>query len=183
LTRLAQGCKTKPARFVLAFYPVRQSQTWQVIAHKRAGDGAHKPARFLPASPIEIPHTNLVGFASKPTGAKWSALTCGPSNTLGRYNSTLVIIAACLLKLHLPGCASLKGKRGLLKPLIARLHREFDVAVAEVEHQDIWQTAGLAIVAVGNDAGRLQAELENILGWIEHNRPEVEVADAQIELR
>ena len=94
-----------------------------------------------------------------------------------------MIIAACLLKLHLAGCASLKEKRGLLKPLIARLHREFDVAVAEVEHQDIWQTAGLAIVAVGNDHGHLQAELQSIVRWIEHNRPEVEVADAQIELR
>jgi len=94
-----------------------------------------------------------------------------------------VIIAVCLLKLHLAGCASLKEKRGLIKPLIARLHREYDVAVAEVEHQDVWQTAGLAIVAVGNDAGRLQGQLEAIVRWIEHNRPEVEVADARLELR
>jgi len=57
------------------------------------------------------------------------------------------------------------------------------VAVAEVEHHDVWQTAGLAIVAVGNDAGRLQGQLEAIVRWIEHNRPEVEVADAQLELR
>jgi len=94
-----------------------------------------------------------------------------------------VIIAVCLLKLHLGGCASLKEKRGLIKPLIARLHREYDVAVAEVEHQDVWQTAGLAIVAVGNDAGRLQGQLEAIVRWIEHDRPEVEVADARLELR
>ena len=94
-----------------------------------------------------------------------------------------MIIVACLLKLDLAGCASLKEKRSLIKPLIARLHREFDVAVAEVAHQDVWQTAGLAIVAVGNDAGHLQAELQGIVRWIEHNRPEVEVADAQIELR
>jgi uncharacterized protein YlxP (DUF503 family) len=94
-----------------------------------------------------------------------------------------MILAVCQLKLHLSGCASLKEKRGRLKPLIARLHREFDVAVAEVEHQDVWQTAGLAIVAVGNDDGRLQAGLQSIVRWIENNRPEVEVADGQIELR
>ncbi len=94
-----------------------------------------------------------------------------------------MVIAACRLHLHLPGCASLKGKRGLVKPLIARLHREFGAAVAEVDHQDVWQTAVLGIVAVGNDAGHLQAELERIVRWIEHNRPEVEVQDAQIELR
>jgi uncharacterized protein YlxP (DUF503 family) len=94
-----------------------------------------------------------------------------------------VVIGACRLQLYLPGCASLKGKRGLIKPLVARLHREFNVAAAEVEHQDVWQTAGLAIVAVGNDPRRLESELQHIVGWIEHNRPEVEVVDARFELR
>jgi uncharacterized protein YlxP (DUF503 family) len=94
-----------------------------------------------------------------------------------------MVIGACLLTLHLHGCASLKEKRGLIKPLIARLHREFDVAAAEVEYQDVWQTAGIAIVAVGNVPGPLQAELQAIVRWIEHHRPEVEVADALFELR
>ena len=94
-----------------------------------------------------------------------------------------MVIAVCRLMLHLPGSASLKAKRGLVKPLVARLHREFDVAVAEVDHQDVWQTAVLGLAAVGNDAGHLEAELQHIVGWIEHNRPEVEVQDAQFELR
>ncbi len=94
-----------------------------------------------------------------------------------------MIIGACQLQLHLPGCSSLKEKRGLIKPLMARLHREFNVATAEVEHQDVWQTAELAIVAVGNEAGHLEAELQQIVRWIEHNRPEVEVVDAAFELR
>lgn len=94
-----------------------------------------------------------------------------------------MIIGACRLQLHLAACTSLKAKRGLIKPLIARLHREFNVAAAEVEYQDVWQTAGLAIVAVGNDAGHIMSELQHIIGWIEHNRPEVEVVDAQFEIR
>ena len=94
-----------------------------------------------------------------------------------------MVIVACQLKLHLPGCASLKEKRGLVKPLLARLHREFDVAAAEVEHQDVWQTAVLAVVAVGNDAAHLEAELQGIVRWVERNRPEVEVVDAQFEHR
>jgi uncharacterized protein YlxP (DUF503 family) len=94
-----------------------------------------------------------------------------------------MVIGACQLKLHLPGCGSLKEKRGLIKPLLARLHREFDVAAAEVAHQDVWQTAGLAIVAVGNEDSHLEAELQQIVRWIERNRPEVEVVDAAFELR
>ena len=106
----------------------------------------------------------------------------GPVIASGDYNQLLVVIGACQLRLHLEGCTSLKGKRGLIKPLLARLHREFNVAAAEVAHQDVWQTAGIAIVAVGNDAGHIQAELQNIVRWIEHNRPELEVVDTQFEL-
>ena len=94
-----------------------------------------------------------------------------------------MVIDACQLLLHLAGCRSLKEKRSLIKPLLARLHREFNVTAAEVAHQDVWQSAEIAIVVVGNDAGRLRAELQNIVQWIEHNRQEVEVVDAHFELR
>ena len=94
-----------------------------------------------------------------------------------------MVIGACRLQLHLPGCNSLKEKRALLKPLLARLHREFNVAVAEVDFLDVWRSAGLAIVAVTNATGNVEAELEHIVHWIEHNRPELEVVDAQFELR
>jgi uncharacterized protein YlxP (DUF503 family) len=94
-----------------------------------------------------------------------------------------MVIDACQLLLHLEGCTSLKGKRSLVRPLLARLPREFNVVVAEVEHQDVWQSAGIALVVVGNDAKHLRAELQTIVRWIEHNRPELEVVDAQFELR
>jgi len=94
-----------------------------------------------------------------------------------------MVIGACCLRLHLPGCGSLKSKRGLLKPLLARLHREFNVAAAETGLQDVWQSAELAVVAVANDAGRVQSLLQTVVAWIERNRPEVEVMDAQIEMR
>jgi uncharacterized protein len=37
------------------------------------------------------------------------------------------MIGQLTIYLHLPGCASLKEKRGRLKPLLARLHREFNL--------------------------------------------------------
>jgi len=94
-----------------------------------------------------------------------------------------MLIAACRLRLYLPGCNSLKEKRSLLKPLLARLHREFNIAAAEVDLQDVWQSAELALVAVANDSALVQAELQHIVHWIEANRPEVEVVDAPIEVR
>ncbi len=94
-----------------------------------------------------------------------------------------MIIAACQLRLHLPGCNSLKEKRSRLKPLLARLHREFNIAAAEVDLQDVWQSAELGLVAVANDTAQVRAELQHIVRWIEHNRLEVEVVDAPIEIR
>jgi uncharacterized protein YlxP (DUF503 family) len=96
-----------------------------------------------------------------------------------------MVIGVCCLRLHLPACGSLKTKRGLLKPLLARLHREFNAAAAETGLQDVWQSAEIAVVtgAPSGDPGHVQSQLERIVAWVEHNRPEVEVVDSQIELR
>ena len=135
---------------------------------------------MLPISLREIGSTlHTKSFANDGIGL-------APLSKGARGSKTIIrpmVIGACQVQLHLPGCGSLKEKRGLIKPLVARLHREFNVAAAEVEHQDVWQMAGLAIVAVGNDAAHLEAELQQIVRWIEHNRPEVEVEDAAFELR
>ena len=53
--------------------------------------------------------------------------------------------------LHLEGCHSLKDKRSILQSLKADLRRRLNVSVAEVEHQELWQRAGLACAAVGSD--------------------------------
>lgn len=52
--------------------------------------------------------------------------------------------------LHLEGCQSLKAKRAVLQSLKAAL-RKLNVAVAEVEHQELWQRAGIACATVASD--------------------------------
>ena len=47
-----------------------------------------------------------------------------------------IMLATLTIHLRLPGCASLKEKRGHIKPLLNRLHREFNVSVAEMDLQD-----------------------------------------------
>ncbi|MDX2121896.1 MAG: DUF503 domain-containing protein [Gemmatimonadota bacterium] len=53
--------------------------------------------------------------------------------------------------LHLEGCHSLKDKRAILQSLKAELRKKLNVAVAEVQHQDLWQRAGIACATVGSD--------------------------------
>ena len=57
-------------------------------------------------------------------------------------------IGILTIKIHLPGCSSLKEKRNRLKPLINRLHREFNISVAEIDHLDVWQTSMVACALV-----------------------------------
>ena len=86
------------------------------------------------------------------------------------------------MRLHLPGCTSLKEKRSRLKPLIARLHREFNISVAEVDFQDAWQEAVIACAMVSNDNGSIQRSLQSVVHWVEINWVDVQLVDEQIEL-
>lgn len=93
-----------------------------------------------------------------------------------------MVIGACRIELHIPGNGSLKGKRSILKPILARLHREFNLATAEVGHNDAWQSAEIGLATVANDPGRVHAVLEQAAHWIETHHPEVQVVDWEIEI-
>jgi len=93
-----------------------------------------------------------------------------------------MVIGICSIELHLPGNGSLKGKRRILKPLLARLRREFNLAGAEVDCHDVWQSAEVAFVTVANDPGRVHTVLERVVRWIETYHPEVQIVDWEIEI-
>jgi uncharacterized protein YlxP (DUF503 family) len=72
---------------------------------------------------------------------------------------TAMVIGLLVLELHIPGAQSLKDKRQALRSLETRLRDRFNVSVAEVEHQDLWQRARLAVVSVNTDHAHLDATL------------------------
>jgi uncharacterized protein YlxP (DUF503 family) len=93
-----------------------------------------------------------------------------------------MIIGACTVDLHLPGNGSLKGKRSILKPLLLRLRKEYNLATAEVDYHDVWQSAQIALVSVSTDPAHVQRQLERAVRWIEHHRPDLSVVDWKIEV-
>jgi hypothetical protein len=93
-----------------------------------------------------------------------------------------MIVGLCTISLALPAVHSLKEKRGMVKPLIAHLRKEFNVSVAEVEEQDRWQASGIAIAVVGSDGANLHGTLEGIVRWIERTQPHLYVANWDIEI-
>jgi len=92
------------------------------------------------------------------------------------------MLATLTIHLHLPACSSLKEKRGQIKPLISRLHREFNVSVAEIDKQDYRQEAVITCAMVGNDAAFLQSALQTVAKWVEGNWPDGDVWDTKIEI-
>jgi uncharacterized protein YlxP (DUF503 family) len=92
-----------------------------------------------------------------------------------------MVIGLLTVDLHLPGARSLKDKRQVLRSIESRVRGRFNVSIAEVEYQDLWQRARLAVVSVNTDAERLEATLRSVLGEAEHAR-DAQVTDSQVEL-
>jgi uncharacterized protein YlxP (DUF503 family) len=92
------------------------------------------------------------------------------------------MIGILTFHLHLPACVSLKEKRGRLKPLLARLHRQFNISTGEMGLQDKWHEAVICCGMVGDDSAYLQSALQNVRKWVEANWPDGDVLDTKIEL-
>jgi uncharacterized protein len=76
----------------------------------------------------------------------------------------------------------LKEKRGRLKPLLARLHRQFNVSTAEMDLMDKWQEVLIACGMVGNDRVHLEQSMQAIVRWVERYWPDMQLMDEKIEL-
>ena len=92
------------------------------------------------------------------------------------------MIATLTIHLHIPTCSSLKEKRGAIKPLISRLHREFNISVAEMDLQDKWQEAVIVCAMVGNDHGHLESALQNVARWVEGHWTDGDVIEQRVEI-
>lgn len=72
-------------------------------------------------------------------------------------------IGLLTLEVHLPEAHSLKDKRQVLRSLKDRLRGKFNVAVAELEHQDLWQRFTVGIVTLADQPGFVEHALQNVL--------------------
>ncbi len=81
------------------------------------------------------------------------------------------MVGVLTLEIQLPWAHSLKEKRAVLRKMRDRLRSRFNVAVAELDHQDVWQQATLGVAAISGSRPileqvlqRVLAESENVLG-------------------
>jgi len=88
----------------------------------------------------------------------------------------------CRIQLHLPQSQSLKDKRRIIKSIISRLRIQYNISVAEVDDQDLWQLVTLGIACVSNNNQHVNEILSKVMNFIINNYPELEVVDHQTEI-
>ncbi len=89
-------------------------------------------------------------------------------------------IGSLTIELHIPGCRSLKHKRGQLKPLLAQLNRRFNLSAAEIDRNDAHSVAIIACVLVANDGKHVDRVLSRIPSWIESTYPNLLIVDHEL---
>jgi uncharacterized protein len=78
-----------------------------------------------------------------------------------------MFVGVARLTLQIPESGSLKAKRQVLRRVTDRVKARFNVAVAEVDDQDLWQKATLALAVVGNDRRHVDEQLEKVIHFVE----------------
>jgi uncharacterized protein YlxP (DUF503 family) len=91
-------------------------------------------------------------------------------------------VALCNLTLRLPENSSLKGKRQVVKSVQQRLHNRFNVSVAEVDHNDAWQLAGLEIAAAANSGAHASEVVANAVAYVASLRLDIEIIEEDTEV-
>lgn len=91
-----------------------------------------------------------------------------------------MIVGVCTVELFIPDGQSLKSKRQVLSSLKDKLRGKFNVSVAEVDEQDLWQKAVLGIACVANETAYVNQVLDQVLNQI-RAVPMVEIVQSRIE--
>ncbi len=92
-----------------------------------------------------------------------------------------MIVGLCTVELHFPDSQSLKSKRKILVSLKTRLQNRFNISVAEIDENHLWQKSILGIASVANETTRVNQTLDHVLNEIRAN-PSLELLRSQIEV-
>ena len=81
-------------------------------------------------------------------------------------------VALLLVDLHFPVAGSLKAKRKELQSVKAQLHGRLGAAVAEVDHQDVWQRSRLSAVLTSGSMAQLERQADTVERWLIDRYPD-----------
>jgi uncharacterized protein len=90
-----------------------------------------------------------------------------------------VVVGALAFELHLPDVHSLKEKRAVVRPIVDGARHRFAVSAAEVDHQDLWQRATLAMAVVSGTESQARDVLDAVERFV-WSFPDIEIMEAEL---
>jgi uncharacterized protein YlxP (DUF503 family) len=87
--------------------------------------------------------------------------------------------AAMSFDLHVPASRSLKSKRAVIRPIVDGMRHRFRISVAEVDHQNQWQRATIAVAVVAESEGRVRELLDAAERFVA-GAPDVELLRCEV---
>ncbi len=91
-------------------------------------------------------------------------------------------LGVCRIMLHLPDSGSLKDKRQVARSLSVRIRNKFNVAVAEVEDQELRQRLTLAVCCVSTDSAHANEIISKVVAFVDESRRDLELLDYETEI-
>lgn len=93
-----------------------------------------------------------------------------------------MFIGVSRIDLRIPASGSLKAKRHVVKALTGGLRAKFNVAVAEVDHQDLWQRASIGVSCISESSFHAKKMLHEVERFVARD-DRVEMIDAFVDIR
>jgi uncharacterized protein len=93
-----------------------------------------------------------------------------------------VVIGVCHLTLAIAGSTSLKDKRRVVKSLTERVRNRFNVAVAEVDAHELWNTAVLGVACVSTGRAHADEVLTHVVDFVQGGHGNAELVDYSVEI-
>jgi uncharacterized protein YlxP (DUF503 family) len=92
-----------------------------------------------------------------------------------------MVVGVASIEIHIPESGSLKRKRHFLKGIKDRVKNKFNVSIAEVDHNDLWQRATLGVSVVTNQRHFANQILSEVVDFIGQENG-IQIIDYSVEL-
>ena len=93
-----------------------------------------------------------------------------------------MFVGVVRIEMHLPGVGDLKAKRSVIRGLKEKIRQRVHAAVAEVEHQDLWQRATLGVAVVSGESRQVAEMLQAIRNLV-NGTPQAELLEWQEQIQ
>lgn|SRR5690606_22012400 len=93
-----------------------------------------------------------------------------------------MVVGTLRIVLQIPGARSLKTKRQVVRRIVDKVRARFNVSIAEVGDNDLWQRATVGVAAVGNSRAFVNEVLDKVLRQVEEGSFDAFLLDHRLEL-